>query len=218
MGRPQQPKSRNTHDFPRHRDEWYVEEPWCNRRLFEVVPLEGEVLDPFCGFGQIVLAARAAGLSARGSDIRPRWRRAPGYYPSFEKLFVQANFLNGHWPPKRGIWARPRNIVSNPPFKPVRAVYEAAMARAEERVILLLPWAFYCGGRASAWLDTTPLVCVYPLGPRPSMPPGSYLLRGKKPEGGRQDFAWYEFRHGHRPRVRGGSVEVRPIRRDDGAR
>jgi hypothetical protein len=212
--RSSKPKPRLTHDFPRHPDEWYVEERWCAERFLAIVRLEGALLDPSCGMGTIVHAARRAGLSARGSDLRPRWRTAPGYVPSFERLFAQADVLNGHWPPRRGIWTRPQIVMGNPPFRRVLPFYEAAMARAEERVVFLLPMTWLCGAQTSAWLETTPLACVYPLGPRPSMPPGEYLLAGKKPEGGRKDFAWYEWRKGFRPRVRGGRPEIYPIRRD----
>jgi 2-polyprenyl-3-methyl-5-hydroxy-6-metoxy-1,4-benzoquinol methylase len=71
---------RRSHIYKRHRDDWYVEEYWTSIRLIEVlqlagVPISGPVLDPACGFGFIVRAAREMGLDAVGADIRPRWQQ-----------------------------------------------------------------------------------------------------------------------------------------------
>jgi hypothetical protein len=211
-------KGRAGHIWPRHRDDWYVEEAWQSACFFARVKVEGPLLDPACGSGRIVRAARAAGISARGSDIRPRWRQArrlgDPHHPSHERLYAVGDFLNGHWPPKRGIWSAPITIMSNPPFRKVRAFYAAAIARANT-VILLLPMTWLCGAGTSAWLETTPLACVYPLGPRGSMPPGDYLLAGNAACGGRADHAWFEWRNSTTPVARGGrKPEIFAIRRE----
>jgi hypothetical protein len=211
-------KGRAGHIWPRHPDDWYVEEPWVSAALIARVGVAGPLLDPACGFGRIVRAALAAGISARGSDIVPRWRLAPKvgdpHSPSHERFYAVCDFLNGHWPPKRGIWSDPAVIMSNPPFRKVRAFYDAAIARAEA-VILLLPFTWYCGAGTSAWLETTPLRFVYPLGPRASMPPGDYLLAGHTAQGGRADYAWYEWHNGVTPVARGGRrPQILALRRD----
>ena len=211
-------KARGAHIWKRHPDDWYVEESWQSEILFARVPVAGPLLDPAAGFGRIVRAALAAGITARGSDIVPRWRLAPrigdAHRPSHERLYAQCDFLNGHWPPKRGIWSSPRTIMSNPPFRKVRPFYEAAIARAET-VILLLPMTWLCSAGTSAWLETTPLAVVYPLGPRGSMPPGDYLLAGNKPAGGRADHAWYEWRQGVKPVAKGGRrPQILALRRE----
>jgi len=200
-------KWRAGHIWPRHPDDWYVEEPWVSADFLARANVIGPLLDPACGFGRIVRAALAAGISARGSDIAPRWRLAPrvgdAHRPSHERLYAVGDFLNGHWPPRRGIWSDPITIMSNPPFRRVRAFYDAAIARADT-VILLLPMTWLCGAGTSAWLETTPLARVYPLGPRASMPPGDYLLAGHAARGGRADHAWFEWRNGTMPVAEGG--------------
>jgi SAM-dependent methyltransferase len=216
MKRPSR-KAKKTHAWPRHPDDWYVEEGWTSARLLEHLQAQGitgPLLDPGCGFGQIVFNAKRLGIEARGSDIKPRWRDFGGFRPSHERLFRQVDFLNGHWPPRGVIYAEPKIIMSNPPFRKVRAFYDAAIARASH-VIFLLPSTWLNGAETSAWLETTPLKCVYPLGPRPSMPPGDYLLAGNIPKGGRCDHSWYEWDARVEPRIAGGRPEVMGIRRDD---
>jgi hypothetical protein len=215
------PKDRATHTWPRHPDDWYVEEHWVSSRFFELTKVTGPVLDPACGFGRVVRSALEAGISARGSDIKPRWQLAPrvgdGHRASHEKFYAVCDFLNGHWPPKRGIWSDPATVMTNVPFRRVLPFYEAAIARAET-VIFLLPFTWQCGAGISAWLETTPLARVYPIGPRASMPPGDYLLAGHKPQGGRADHAWFEWRNGVKPVARGGRrPEIIGLRREAGA-
>lgn len=215
-------KARKAHIYKRHPDDWYVEESWVSARFFALFghKIDAPLLDPFCGFGQIVLNARAAGIEARGSDIKPRWRRYEAFRPSHERLFRTCDFLNGHWPPKASgksgkAYEEPQVIMGNPPFRKVHACYEAAIARASH-VIFLLPATWVCGAETSAWLETTPLKCVYPLGPRASMPPGDYILAGNKPQGGRADHAWYEWQRGITPFAHGGRrPELQAIRRED---
>jgi hypothetical protein len=57
---------------------------------------------------------------------------------------------------------------------------------------------------AGTWLACTPLRRVWLVTPRPSIPPHSYLLAGKKPQGGRVDFARLVWERGYRghPQVR----------------
>jgi hypothetical protein len=212
-------KARAAHIYKRHPDDWYVEESWVSAELFARADITGPLLDPAAGFGRVVRAAIAAGIPARGSDIKPRWRDAPRigdpHRDSHERLYAVCDFLNGHWPPKRGIWSDPEAIVSNPPFRKVRAFYTAAIARAKT-VIFLLPATWHCGAGTSAWLETTPHARVYPIGPRASMPPGDYLLAGHEAQGGRADYAWYEWRNGVTPVAQGGRrPEIFALRREE---
>ena len=66
------PRERRSHIFPREANQHYVEEPWCSKRLFDVEPFEGHIVDPCCGWGQIVIAALEHGYHAAGSDIVDR--------------------------------------------------------------------------------------------------------------------------------------------------
>ena len=59
------------------------------------------------------------------------------------------------------------------------------------------------------WLEPLPLAKIYLLTPRPSMPPGEVIARGERPGGGRMDFAWLVFNHGH-----SGPPELRWLHRD----
>lgn len=201
-------RRRAAHIWHRQAADHYVEPEWVSARFFEMRNLTGTLLDPACGFGRIVRAANAAGLYAMGSDIEPRWQLDPAHDPEDEFRYAIADFLDGPWPPKARLWNTPDIIMSNPPFAHAQRFYDAAIARAGKRVVLLLPIARLCGIKTSAWLEKTPLRFVYPLGPRPSMPPGDYILAGKKPANGHTDYAWYEWELGYC-----GRPEIIPMRR-----
>src|SRR6516165_9611159 len=50
-------KPRRSHIFKREKNDHYVEEPWCSSRLFDVEPFDGHIMDPACGWGNIVTNA-----------------------------------------------------------------------------------------------------------------------------------------------------------------
>jgi hypothetical protein len=170
---------------------WYVEPPWCSNRLFDVEVFIQEVIDPCCGGGNIVRAAREHHLPTVGWDLVDRG--FPGT--------VVRDFLTYSGP-------APRNLVFNPPFGIARAFIEHAVKIARHKIAALFPVARL---NAAQWLRQLPLSRVWLLSPRPSMPPGEYLARGEKPQGGRVDFAWLVM-------VRGfsGSPELRWLHRDEG--
>lgn len=189
---------RLSHVWDRHPDDYYIEPEWCSARLFERHKFEGKIFDPSCGSGRIVQAAYRAGYVAGGADIV---RRVAVDFP-----FVISDFLasKGHFD----------NVVSNPPFKHcdtnadfvfVRRALEAACYQ----VALLLPAKFQYGDDRGRFLQTTPLEFVYCLTPRPSMPPGPVIEAGEKPGNGREDFAWFVWRHGYE-----GEPVVRWLSRD----
>jgi SAM-dependent methyltransferase len=191
------------HLWTRAADDHYVEPPWVDARLFEEEPFEGEILDPACGFGHIVAAARRRGHAAFGTDIA--WR-ADGYVAGLDFL---ADFPGC----ARRDGAARLNIVSNPPFRLFRAFAERALALADGKVAML--WQ---PGRLTAahWLRATPLQRVWHVTPRPSMPPGAVyqalIETGGKPKGGRGDYCWLVWETG-------GAFEgrVRWLHRDEGA-
>ena len=43
------PRARQSHIFDRETHDHYVEEPWCSKRLFDVEPFVGTIVDPACG-------------------------------------------------------------------------------------------------------------------------------------------------------------------------
>ena len=65
-------RKRESHLWERDEHDWYVEPEWCSQRLFEKEIFLGEVFDPACGLGRIVIEARNAGLSAGGMDLVDR--------------------------------------------------------------------------------------------------------------------------------------------------
>lgn len=160
--------------------DYYVEPEWTSARLFCVEPFFGrQILDPACGSGRIVRAARAAGLKATGSDIVKRTaqcRRTINYLDS-----------------KHDDWLRnvADNIVCNPPFSLAREFVDRSLDLGMRRMAMLLPVRWLLGDRRSRWLENTPLIRVWLLTPRPSMPPGKLIEDGVEPTGGRVDFAWY---------------------------
>jgi hypothetical protein len=175
-----QTRPENSQVWERDPFDHYVEEEWCNTRLFDVEKFNGAIHDPCCGFGRIPRAATRAGYMALGTDVADRGVLSYGItgYPY--------NWLGAA-----------DNIVSNPPFDIFEDVATHALKIAREKVALLwlvrrLP--------AARWLRNTPLVRVWWLTPRPSMPPGSVISHGtgidgtyQKVGGGKQDFCWLVF-------------------------
>jgi hypothetical protein len=166
------------HAWDREEHEHYVEPEWCSRRLFEVERFGGIIFDPCCGFGRIPDSSRNAGLVVAGSDVVNR-----GYTgPFFTQDFLQSELIY-------------QNIVCNPPFDLFEKFVNHALRHTIEKVAMLwlvrrLP--------AARWLKDTPLVRIWWLTPRPSIPPGHTITAGHKPGGGTQDFCWLVWDHGHK--------------------
>jgi len=154
---------------------FYVEPRWCTERLFEVEMFSGRVWDPCCGFGHTADAAYAAGHGVIATDLIDRgYRRFNG----------TGDFLCSE--------RRVENIVCNPPYSVCYDFVHQALKLTTKKVAMI-----WLARRINAarWLDNTPLVRVYFLTPRPSMPPGHVIAAGKKPSGGRQDFVWLVWEH-----------------------
>lgn len=191
-------RPRHSHIFKEDQFGHYVEPQWVSARLFQVVdfgPPRARVFDPACGWGRIPASAAAAGFSPIGADIVYRGDDPLAYS---EFLFTKADFLAPYAkiPPT---WA----IVTNPPFRHVRAFTERAVELATYKAAILIPLRRLPAAR---WLNQLPLEAVLVLTPRPSMPPAAYLSAGHKPGEGKQDFAWLVFSKqtctGREPRLR----------------
>lgn len=185
-------RKRDAHICERHENDYYVEPPWCSRRLFEAEAFGGYVWDPACGGGNIVKSALSCGIEATGSDIADR-----GFGGVQDFLDPEFKFV--------GV----TNIVSNPPFELADQFVARALQVAQHTVAMLLPAVWHCGDKRSRWLATTPLRKVLILTPRPSMPPGSVIAAGEKAGGGTKDFAWFIWRRGYV-----GPVELNWLRRE----
>lgn len=170
------------HKWPRHPDEWYVEEAWCDRRLFDVEPIpSGMVYDPCCGRGNVLDAAAAAGHFTLGADIADRGAAHP--------VTIGDAFDIDH------AGAAGAALVSNPPYKRAPEVVERFVGLLAdghfEKVCLLLPATFFYANTRVEWNRAHPPARIWILCPRPSMPPGDYVEVGGKVGGGTKDFAWH---------------------------
>jgi hypothetical protein len=169
--------AKRSHIFKKEKHGHYVEPAWCSRRLFEVEKFKGPIYDPACGWGTILEESMIAGYAAPLASDIVDCRRV------IEIRFYKRDFLT--WRGRiRG------SVVCNPPFDYVREFCEHALELGASKVAMI------CLVRrlnAARWLQDLPLRRIWLLTPRPSMPPGSYLLAGKKAGGGTQDFCWLVF-------------------------
>ena len=183
-------KPLKAHIWDREIDEHYVEPFWCSTRLFEEELFEGEIYDPCCGFGRIVEGARKLGLTAYGSDLVDR-----GYVGSKSGIeFLTAEIEDVD------------NIVCNPPFDITPMFALKALETARRKVAMIFPITRL---NAAHWLQGTPLVRVWLMTPRPSMPPGHTITAGEKPGGGKMDYCWMVWERGYF-----GDPQLRWLRRD----
>jgi hypothetical protein len=175
---------RHSHVFPLQAEGFYVEPHWCSARLFAVEDFGAtgaRILDPACGWGRILLAAKIAGFTAVGSDIVDR-RSDSHAFTQFP--FTICDFLTRS--PIRSAWS----IVCNPPFDHVEEFCNRALEVAVYKVAMLTPLRRLPAAR---WLRQLPLESVFLLSPRPSVPPGAWIAAGHKPANGTQDFVWLVF-------------------------
>jgi hypothetical protein len=175
-------RPRRTHIFERDARGHYVEPWWCSARLFEAESFGApgaSVLDPACGWGRILKAARDAGYTPVGSDVVDRRCGAVIDFP-----FSACDLLKSS--PVRSVWS----VVTNPPFDHVEEFCERALEIAIFKVAVLVPLRRL---PAAHWLRDLPLETIWLLTPRPSMPPASWIAAGNEPGGGTQDFCWLVF-------------------------
>jgi len=185
-------KDRKSKIFARHTDNWYVEPKWVSERLFDVEDFGGLIVDPCAGGGNIISAALSKGLDAQGYDLRDRGGSSvlSGY-----DFISGEGYLHGSSPFP--------NIVSNPPYgrhisgRRIEEIFiERALKWSRGKVAVFLETKWANAEKRGAWLETLPLYREYRLGPRPSCPPGEYLLEGNKAGGGTKDYSWFVFLKG----------------------
>jgi hypothetical protein len=190
--KPAHKKRVKAHAWPAEADGWYVEPAWCSKRLFDVENFRGlRISDPCCGMGTIPREAVAAGFDSFAADLRLR-----GYSPGLVEDFLTSD----RWH---------KNIVCNPPFHDIERFVRHALKVTAHKVAFIVPVARL---PAAHWLRETPLVRIWLLTPRPSMPPGHVILAGEKPGGGTADYGWLVWEQGYT-----GAPELRWLHRDEGA-
>jgi hypothetical protein len=174
-------REKKAHVWARDALDWYVEPEYPTRALAKVERFVGPVLDPCCGGGNIVTSLRAEGVNAVGTDIV---RRVP---EGTDWFLGEVDFR------EVGAISQP-NICMNPPFfraKGAEAFIRHALALAKGKVAAFVDVKFIgSDGRAAGLYAEFPPHRIYSITPRPSCPPGEYLLAGGKAEGGQPDYAW----------------------------
>jgi hypothetical protein len=177
-------RPKNAKLWERDPHDWYVEPTWVPERFFAVERFEGEIFDPSCGMGRIVEAARAAGYNhVRGHDLIARFpvvERAEDFFASDEEV---------------------DNIVTNPPFKLCNdapySYVEHALKRSRRKTALIMQASWVFGQDRSYWLESKHPYRIYHITPKPSMPPGSVILAGHKPNSGQTDYVIVVFLRGY---------------------
>lgn len=172
----------NAHTWARDGLDWYVEERRASEQLFAVERFVGEIADPCCGQGNIVLSAHEAGYHAYGSDVVRRVD-AEWFWKEHD-FFSDAPF-------------QASNIVSNPPFfrgKGAEAFIRKALETATHKVAVFVSIGFLAGaGRAAGLFRDHPPHRVWIVTPRVSCPPGEWLSAGNKAGGGKDDWCWLVY-------------------------
>jgi hypothetical protein len=177
-------REKDAHIWERDPLDWYVEPPECSAALFQLEEFRGGVWDPACGLGRIVDQALLAGFSAIGTDIVSR----------SAACVAEVDFLNRNFTPEFS------NIVMNPPFGRAEEFVREAIRITPDggKVAAILPLVWVSGFSSKRdWLPHSPLHTLYPISPRPSMPPGKVIEAGIKPGNGTKDFAWLVWQVGY---------------------
>jgi hypothetical protein len=160
--------------YARAANDWYVEPRWAVDGLLAVEPVDGIVLDPACGSGNIPKAIIAAGGAAIGSDIIDRG------YGEVRDFFDRMEPVT--------------HVVSNPPYGVIEPFVRHALTLTTGKVCVLARLALLEGVRRDAFFQETPLARIWVSRRRVSMPPGGLSIEAR---GGSVAFAWFVWEHGH---------------------
>lgn len=168
--------------YDRAANEWYVEPEYCTSALLSVERFDGLILDPACGQGNIVKTMIATGYSAVGTDIVQRVNDEWWFGGIYD--FLEGEVLHPTIP----------NIVCNPPFmraKGTEAFIRRALAMTNRKVCIFTDVKFLAGSkRAHGIYSEFPPDRVWIINPRPSCPPGEFLLNGGEAKNGQADWCW----------------------------
>ena len=177
-------RQKQAHLWERDPYDWYVEPHECSAALFQLEVFDGRVWDPACGAGRIVEVALSLGIDAVGSDIVSR----------SDYCVATSDFLKPSFTPEF------RHIVVNPPFSIAEEFVRRAISilPRDGKLAVILPLVWLSGFSSKRdWLPRSPLKTVFPISPRPSMPPGKVIEAGVRPGNGTKDFAWLVWQSGY---------------------
>lgn len=176
-------RKKESHIWERDELDWYIEPFECTLALLDFLKPKGSIWDPAAGSGRIPTSAAKMGHRAVATDIVSR--AAP--------LDAEADFLCE-------TFGRADHIVTNPPFSQAEdfVIHSLDIMPKGATISVLLPlvWASGFSSKRS-WLPQSPLRCLMPISPRPSMPPGGVVMSGQKPGNGTKDFAWFVWQVGY---------------------
>lgn len=169
--------------------DWYVEPEVATAFLLDREPIGEVVWDPCCGQGNILIEAHRRGHEVFGSDIVDRRQGGSPFH--WSRLDFLAN-----WPLPRSLGGM--SILMNPPYGKAKLaeafIRKAVSLPGADKVCVFVNSKFLFGsGRSKGlWTDLPP-TRVYPVNPRPSCPPGEFLLAGGRASGGVENFAWLVY-------------------------
>lgn len=183
--------------WPKIEDDWFQEPIEATNFLLRYEYFNGNIWDPAAGGGHVVQACLLDGKGAVGTDLRDRVtkRRRDGGR-STPSWFVGAqDFLA--WP-AHGLLLGCSNIITNPPYGRAKLAeafirHALAMPGLEKAAFFVNSKFLFGAGRARGLFAEHPPNRIYPVLPRPSCPPGQFLLDGGKAEGGVENFVWLVF-------------------------
>lgn len=177
-------KAREAHIWERDEHDWYVEPPECSLALFMEEEFDGVIWDPAAGLCRIPESARRMGIATFSSDIKKRNYTCDECGDFFEMRIPEGA----------------KSIVSNPPFKLAEDFVRRSIDICPRggKIAMLLPLVWMAGFSTKRdWLPTSPLLRIFSISPRPSMPPGAVILAGQRPGNGTKDFAWFVWQKGY---------------------
>lgn len=175
-------------DWPKVEDDWFVEPIAATEFLLKRESFAGlRILDPACGQGNIVRTCLAGGLNAWGCDLRERIATKPPWF------LGRRDYLALH--SADPVMTSTEAVITNPPYG--RALLAEAFIRSAldmpsvQKVAAFVNAKFLFGaGRAKGLFAEHPPSRVWPVVPRPSCPPGQFLLDGGKAQGGVENYVW----------------------------
>lgn len=183
-------KTPRTSSYGRNALDFYIEPQWCTEALLALptFSLIDGVIDPCCGSGNVLTAAKLTGRFIGGGDIDAT--RAGVLQTDDFRDYVNADLAR--YRKSFGSIA----VVSNPPYgggdMAEALIRHFVPMRAVEVVAVFVQSRFLHSGKRYKLhaVDHRPSIVAH-LSDRPSCPPGDALLAGEiEAKGGSQDYCW----------------------------